>query len=38
MGIFVNPSNGAFQTAVDSQIYVDKTAMLKFTNNVLGTQ
>lgn len=38
MGRFVNPDNGAFQMAVNSQIYVDKTEMIKFTNSVLSTQ
>lgn len=27
MGIFVNPGNGAFQVALNSEIYVDKTAL-----------
>lgn len=38
MGRFVNPDNGAFQMAVNSQIYVDKTEIIKFTNSVLSTQ
>lgn len=38
MGKFVNPDNSAFQDAVVSKIYVDKTRMLGFTNEVLGTQ
>ena len=37
MGIFVNPENSAFQVALDSEIYVDKTGLLEYTNKVLGT-
>ncbi len=37
MGIFVNPDNGAFQVALNSKIYVDKTGLLNYTNSVLGT-
>ena len=32
MGMFVNPGNQAFQVAVNSEIYVDKTEMLEYTN------
>lgn len=28
MGLFVNPDNGAFQVALNSEIYVDKTRIL----------
>ena len=38
MGKFVNPNNSAFQTAVASKIYVDKTGLLELTNSFLGTQ
>lgn len=38
MGIFVNPNNGAFQVALNSEIYVDKTSLLSYTNKVLGTK
>ena len=37
MGVFVNPGNSAFQTALNSEIYVDKTGLLEFTNNSLDT-
>lgn len=37
MGRFVNPGNGAFQTAINAEIYVDKTGLLVFTNRVLAT-
>ena len=36
MGTFVNPGNGAFQVALNSEIYVDKTDLLKFTNKVMN--
>ena len=32
MGRFVNPDNGAFQVALNSQIFVDKTSLLEYTN------
>lgn len=38
MGKFLNPDNSAFQSAVDSRIYVDKTKLLEYTNSVLGTE
>ena len=37
MGRFVNPDNSAFQVALNSRIYVDKTGLLNFTNSVLDT-
>ena len=37
MGNFVNPTNAAFQVALNSEIYVDKTGLLKHTNKVLNT-
>ena len=37
MGMFVNPDNSAFQVALDSEIYVDKSGLIKYTNRVLGT-
>lgn len=37
MGMFVNSGNGAFQVAVNSEIYVDKTGMLRYTNKVMNT-
>lgn len=35
MGRFVNPDNSAFQKAVNSEIYVDKTRFLSYTNKVI---
>ena len=37
MGRFVNPDNSAFQVALNSKIYVDKTGLINFTNSVLDT-
>lgn len=37
MGIFVNPNNSAFQVALNSEIYVDKTGLLSYTNKVIDT-
>ena len=37
MGRFVNPDNSAFQVALNSEIYVDKTGLLEYTNSVLDT-
>lgn len=34
---FVNPNNSVFQVALNSQIYVDKTGMIAYTNSVLAT-
>ena len=37
MGMFVNPDNSAFQVALNSEIYVDKSGLIKYTNRVLNT-
>ena len=37
MGMFVNPDNSAFQVALNSEIYVDKSGLIKYTNKVLNT-
>lgn len=37
MGIYLNPGNELFAEAVRSEIYVDKTGLIKNTNRVLGT-
>lgn len=37
MGRFVNPDNSAFQVALNSKIYVDKTGLISYTNSVLDT-
>lgn len=37
MGTFINPGNDAFQVALNSEIYVDKTGLLEYTNKVMNT-
>ena len=37
MGMFVNPDNSAFQVALNSEIYVDKSGLIQYTNKVLNT-
>lgn len=38
MGIYLNPGNAGFASAVNSEIYVDKTGMLEYTSRVIGTE
>ena len=38
MGIYLNPGNIDFQEALNSKIYVDKTELLKYTNDVIRTE
>ena len=38
MGTFVNSGNGAFQVALNSEIYVDKTGMIKYLNQCINTE
>lgn len=38
MGIYLNPDNIDFQEALNSKIYVDKTELLKYTNDVIRTE
>ena len=38
MGMFLNPGNAGFTAALRSQIYIDKTEMIDFTNSVSGTE
>lgn len=37
MGVYFNPDNESFKSDVISQIYIDKTMMLEYTNKILGT-
>lgn len=37
MGIYLNPGNEKFQEIINSDIYVDKTGLLTYTNQVLHT-
>lgn len=38
MGRFLNPGNSAFGAALHSEIYVDKTGLIKYTNKVIDTR
>lgn len=38
MGIYLNPGNEGFRTAISSKIYVDKTGLLEYTNSVLDSE
>ena len=38
MGIYLNPGNGMFQKAIDSEVYVDKTGLIAKTNAIIGTR
>ncbi len=37
MGRFVDPDNSAFKVALNSEIYVDKTGLISYTNRVLNS-
>ena len=37
MGRFVNPDAQVFQSALNAEIYVDKTGLIEYTNKVLGS-
>ncbi len=38
MGIYYDPGNSAFQDALNSEIYVDKSELLTYTNRMIGTK
>lgn len=38
MGIYVNPKNTGFREAVNSEIYVDKTGLIEYTNRCMHTK
>lgn len=38
MGFYLNPNNDGFMRAIRSEIYVDKTGLIKYTNEYLGTE
>ena len=37
MGIYLNPTNESFREAINSEIYVDKTGLIAFTNKKIKT-
>ena len=38
MGVYLNPKNDDFAEMIRSEIYVDKTGLIAYTNKYLGTQ
>lgn len=38
MGIYLNPKNTGFQEAVNSEIYVDKSGLIEYTNKCMNTK
>ena len=38
MGIYLNPGDDEYKKAVNSEIYVDKTGLIAFTNRILNTE
>ena len=38
MGIYLNPGNAGFRKSLRSEIYVDKTGLISYTNKVLDTR
>jgi len=38
MGVYLNPGNISFQRAVKSEIYVDKTNFIRYTNKIINTE
>lgn len=38
MGLFLNPNNEGFRDVVQSEIYVDKTGLIEYTNRVSNTR
>jgi len=38
MGVYLNPGNEGFREAINSEIYVDKTGLIAYTNKCLNTE
>ena len=38
MGIYLNPNNMNFQQSINSEIYVDKSMLIKYANKVINTE
>ena len=38
MGVYLNPGNESFRMALNSEIYVDKTGMIRYLNTLVGTK
>lgn len=37
MGIYLNPRNDSFQQALNNKIYVDKSLLIQYTNQLINT-
>lgn len=37
MGIYLNPGNTRFKETIQSQIYVDKSLLIEYTNKIMMT-
>ena len=37
MGIYLNPGTDGFVKTINSEIYIDKTGLLNYTNRVINT-
>ena len=37
MGLYLNPRNDSFQQAINNPIYVDKSLLINYTNQLIGT-
>ena len=38
MGIYLNPRNDSFQMSLNTEIYVDKSMLIKYTNELFSTE
>lgn len=38
MGLYLNPGNDGFYESISSEIYVDKTSLIQYTNQVFRTK
>lgn len=38
MGIYLNPGNEQFTVSVNSELYVDKTELIKYTSSRIGKE
>ena len=38
MGIYLNPGNAAFTKSVNSEIYIDKSMLIEYTNSKINTE
>ena len=38
MGIYLNPRNDSFQMSLNTETYVDKSMLIKYTNELFSTE